>query len=108
MKVVIKDPTYAREDKYTQRIIRMSIEKLKARYEQYHNQNKTVDDIYGDNVLIHDKINGFCVFKTHINRIQMRLLYTVRNDKIIIVSHFIKKDHPHDWIPYFENVTKNL
>lgn len=108
MKILNEDINFQREDKYTQKIIMKSVKNLHDRLIQYNLNGKSLDTIKGDDVLIHDWINGHAVFKTHIGRIQMRILYTVKDDKLIIVSHYIKKDHPHDWIPYFEKITSKV
>lgn len=113
MKVVIKDPQYKKQDKSTQRSIDIGIEKLKNRLSTYIDQGKTLETIFGDNVLIHDCYEGgYYAYKCHINKIQLRLLYTLNKDKLIIFAHWIKKANyqtpSKTYMNYFENVCSGL
>lgn len=109
MKIIMKDVTYPKCDRHTQKTIDHAAEKLLDRLVLYYNQGKTIDTIFGDDILIHDIFEkDYYVYKCYINNVQMRLLYTMKGDKLIVVSHYIKKDKPQEWLPYFKHVAKKL
>ena len=68
------------------------IEKLEERYKYYQKQNIVITNLFGDDNIIHDIVDdGFYVYKSQFNRIQVRLLYKVDdNDNIDVVYFYIK------------------
>lgn len=112
MKVIIKDPTYKKSDPNTKRCIDLGIKKLQQRISNYLNQEQQINQVFNDDTLIHDIICGFYVYKCRANNNQLRLLYTMNDNKLIILSHFIKKtdesNHNQAYIPHFEKVCKTL
>ena len=106
MKLIIKDKRYHKEDPYVKRSIDRAVKKLLDRYQQYQLQNKTIDTVFNDDILIHDRLSGLFVYKCSINGMQFRLLYTIRNNKLLLISYYIKKKHSKEWIPFFEKVSK--
>lgn len=112
MKVIIKDPAYKKSDPNTRRCIDLGIKKLQQRIEQYLDQDKPVNQVFNDDILIHDIICGFYVYKTKANNNQLRLLYTMNKNKLVVVSHYIKKSdealHNQTYIGHFERVCSNL
>lgn len=106
MVIVQKDKAYTKVDKSTKRTINRGIEKLDARLSMYFSQNIRIENIYNDDVLIHDIINkNFYVYKCQVDSMQLRILYTVSEDKLIIVSHYCKKKPTKEYIPYFERIS---
>ena len=92
MKVVMKDPSYKKLDHNTKRCIDLGIKKLQQRIDSYLVQERQINQVFNDDTLIHDIICGFYVYKCRANNNQLRLLYTMNNNKLIIISHFIKSN----------------
>lgn len=108
MKVVRKDKTYHKQKVDVQRSIDMAIERLKMRMLEYQEQNIEVGKIFGDDIIIHDIINKyFYVYKCRVNQMQIRLLYTMKDDKLIIISHWYKNRTNNDYIKYFKDVSNS-
>ena len=112
MKVIIKDPTYKKSDPNTKRCIDSGIKKLQQRIENYTENGTTINRVFNDDVLIHDIICGFYVYKTKTCNNQLRLLYTIINDKLFVISHYIKKSdenmHNQAYIGHFEKACDTL
>lgn len=108
VKVVIADREYQKECKSTQRILNIAINKLKFRISTYTDKQVNIDTLVGDNVLKHDIINGLYVYKCSVNRNQIRLLYTYKDGKLIIISHYQKKQPTTEYIDYFEKISKTV
>lgn len=71
----------------------MCINKLEERYKYYQKQNMTITNLFGDGHIIHDIIDdGFYVYKSQFNKIQVRLLYKVDNNNSIDVVYFYIKN----------------
>ena len=65
--------------------------KLKARLEEYGKQGIAVSKIFNDSRTMCDIINKhYYVFKGKVRNIQVRILYTVKGETIIIYDVFIK------------------
>ena len=60
-----------------------------------------------DDKLVHDAYvsNGkrFFLFKCRIKSMSLRLLYTLENDDIVIISYVCKKDSRYEYFDFFEN-----
>ena len=71
-----------------------------------------LDTVFNDDVIIHDIIGGFYVYKCRANNNQLRLLYTMTKNKLVIVSHYIKKsdeaNHNQTYIPHFERAVARM
>lgn len=105
MKVKQHDRQYYKVDNYTRKVIDRAVGKLCDRLQYYLDQGKRIDNIFGDDILIHDIFaKNLYVYKCYINGMQMRLLYTVNGKTLVIVAHYIKKDKPQEWLSYFEKV----
>lgn len=108
MKVVQNDKTYKKVDKSTKRSIDRGIMKLQSRLSEYLNKNIKIENVFKDDVLIHDIINKhYYVYKCHVDKLQLRILYTVHEDSLIIVSHYCKKSKTKEYIFYFERVSSD-
>lgn len=109
MKITYLDSQYKKLDEYSQKVYRRAVQKLVDRLQYYLNQGKRIDNIFGDDILIHDifEKNQY-VHKCYINGMQMRILYTVKNDELLIIAHYVKKDKPQEWLPFFKNVSKKM
>lgn len=108
MNIIRKNDMFMKEKKDVQRSINMSIRKLKQRLEEYQKQNISPDRVFNDDITKHDVINNcFYVYKCKVNQMQIRILYTVENDNVVIVSHYYKNRTNNDYIPYFEKVSSN-
>jgi hypothetical protein len=106
MKVVRRDKTYHKEKLDVQRSIDMAIDRLKERLQYYNDQNIEIGKVFGDDILIHDIINKYYyVYKCRVNQMQIRILYTVKDNKLIIISHWYKNRTNNDYIKYFKEVT---
>jgi mRNA-degrading endonuclease RelE of RelBE toxin-antitoxin system len=105
--LIIYDKAFSKTDNCTQSLLKKSYKKLEQRALSYFNKNIQMDQIYGDDILIHDVIDGmFYVYKTRINTLQIRVLYTVdERNNIIIIAHHIKKNNT-KYFSYFENCVK--
>ena len=91
MNIIRKNDMFMKEKKDVQRSINMSIRKLKQRLEEYQKQNISPDRVFNDDITKHDVINNcFYVYKCKVNQMQIRILYTVENDNVVIVSHYYK------------------
>ena len=91
LQIIINDKTYRKEDKSTRRSIDRGIVKLEARLSEYINRNIRIENVFNDDILVHDIINKhFYVYKCQVDRIQLRILYTVVNEKLVVVSHYCK------------------
>lgn len=109
MKIINKDILYDKENADTKRSIDMALSKLEERLSKYVvDQKIDVGKIFNDDVLMHDIINKrYYVYKCKANNMQIRLLYTVKNNKIILISHWYKKRTDTKYIQYFENIVAN-
>ncbi len=106
MLVIQNDKTYKKTDKSTQKSISKGINRLIARLTDYASQNIAIENVLNDDILIHDIINKcFYVYKCQVDKIQLRILYTVSDGKLIIVSHYCKKKPTKEYIAYFEKVS---
>ena len=106
MKVVLADKTYSKAKVDVQRSIDMSIERLNKRISKYKDQNIDIRKVFNDDSTIHNIINdNFYVYKTKANQMQIRLLYTIKNNKLVIVSHWYKNRTNNDYIKYFKEIT---
>lgn len=103
MNIIIEDKSFHKKDKYTQKIINKGIKRLMERLSQYNGTD--IDKIFGDNILIHDIIDkDKYVFKSRVNNVQLRILYTIIDGDLIILSHWCKKQTGKEYIRYFENL----
>ena len=106
IQTIIMDKTFFKEDKSTKRSIDRGIQKLEARLSEYLTKDINIENIFNDDVLIHDIINKrFYVYKCQVDRIQLRILYTVIDESMIIISHYCKKAPTKEYINYFEKVS---
>lgn len=89
--------------------------KLRDRYQEYYNSGISIVHIFNDRILIHDvlgKNKDYYVYKYSHKNIQIRLLYKVSNNKIIIVSCHVKNGSRynsgscHDGSKYLDNFRK--
>lgn len=106
--LIIIDKDFNKTDKSTQNSLKKAFIKLEQRAQSYFNKNIRIDQIFDDDVLIHDIINDSCyVYKTKVNNMQIRVLYTVNDqNNIIIIAHHIKKNNM-KYFSYFENCANN-
>ena len=103
MKVINKDKTYEKESIDIKKAIDKSIQKLMNRLSPYLESGKKIQQIFGDDILIHDIIRDiWYVYKCQTNNVQIRILYTVEDNKVIVLSHFCKKRSNKEYIKYFE------
>lgn len=108
MKIVVNDVSYKKSDKSTQRVIDKGVSKLSARLCEYERNGVKISCIFGDDTLIHDIIRKkYYVYKCRIDKVQLRILYTVHNDELIIISHYCKKQDSKEYISYFEKICCN-
>ena len=109
---------YKKLDPSIRKAVDMCIVKLEERYKYYQNQNIAITNLFGDGNIIHDIVDdGFYVYKSQFNKIQVRLLYKVNNDNEIDVIYFyikngnnlvnIKGKKQTRYISLFENFVKN-
>lgn len=106
--IIIRDSKFSKLDKASQRTIKKGIEKLESRLSQYGDDIK-IENIFDDDILIHDIVNKkFYVYKCTIGKVQLRLLYTIKDDVLYIISHYFKKSSNKEWISYFENVADDF
>lgn len=106
LQIIINDKAYRKEDKSTRRSIDRGIVKLEARLSEYLSRNIRIENVFNDDILIHDIINKhFYVYKCQVDKIQLRILYTVVNEKLVVVSHYCKKSSTKEYIGYFEKVS---
>lgn len=105
-KTIIRDKMYNKADKSTKQSIDKGIAKLEARLYSYLNRNIKIENVFNDDVLIHDIINKrFYVYKCQVDKLQLRILYTVVDEGLIIVSHYLKKSPTKEYISFFERVS---
>lgn len=105
LKIVINDRKYNKEDKSTKRSIDKGIVRLKARLSEYLSRNIRIENIFNDDILIHDIINKqFYVYKCQVDKFQLRILYKVEDGELVIISHYFKKSPSKEYIRYFEKV----
>lgn len=107
MKIIRKDPAYSKEKLDVQRSVDMAVDRLHERLSSYiEDQKLEVGKIFGDDIVIHDIINKyFYVYKCRVNQMQIRILYTVRNGKLIILGHWYKNRTNNDYIKHFKQIT---
>lgn len=106
LQTIINDKSYKKEDKSTKRSIDKGIIKLEARLSEYLNRNIKIENVFNDDILIHDIINKrFYVYKCQVDKIQLRILYTVVNENLVVISHYCKKSPTKEYIGYFEKVS---
>lgn len=106
LQIIINDKTYKKEDKSTKRSIDKGIVKLETRLSEYLNRNIKIENVFNDDILIHDIINKrFYVYKCQVDKIQLRILYTVVNENLVVISHYCKKSPTKEYIGYFEKVS---
>lgn len=109
MKVVWEDKTYRKEKPDVQRSIDMAVDRLKTRLSVYVDQNIEVGKIFGDDIMIHEIINKYYyVYKCKVNQMQIRILYTMRDGKLVIVSHWYKNRTNNDYIRHFKDITSSM
>lgn len=111
MNIIQKDKTYDKVNSDVKRSIDMSIKRLESRLSSYiEDQDIDVGKIFNDDILMHDIINKkFYVYKNKVNRMQMRILYTVDDDNnLVILSHWYKNRTNKDYIKYFEQLADTL
>lgn len=89
-----KSHEYKKLDAYSRNTIDLSIKKLEERYDNYRKQNIVITNLFGDDNLIHDIINGeFYIFKCRNRNVQVRLLYNVDDkNNLNVISFFIKNN----------------
>ena len=109
---------YKKLDPSIRKAVDMCIAKLEERYKYYQNQNITITNLFGDGNIIHDIVDdGFYVYKSQFNKIQVRLLYKVDDNNEIDVVYFyvkngnnlvnIKGKRQTRYISLFENFVRN-
>ena len=107
MKVINMIPSFGKIDASTRRGIYTGIKRLKERIETYIQYNGSFENIGMDDKLVHDAYvsNGkrFFLFKCRIKSMSLRLLYTLENDYIVIISYVCKKDSRYEYFDFFEN-----
>lgn len=102
---VIIDRNYKKEDKSTKRSIAKGVAKLETRLASYLDRNIRIENIFNDDILVHDIINKhFYVYKCQADKIQLRILYTVTDERLEIVAYYCKKSPTKEYIKYFEKV----
>ncbi len=105
MNIVVNDIYYKKSDKSTQKAIDKGVSKLHARISEYERCGIKISSVFNDDTLIHDIIRKrFYVYKCRIDKLQLRILYTVQDDALIIISHYCKKQDSKDYISYFEKI----
>lgn len=105
MTVVQNDKTYKKADKSTKRSIDKGIMKLQSRLAEYIDKNIKIENVFNDDILIHDIINKhFYVYKCQVDKLQLRILYTIHEDNLIIISHYCKKSPTKEYIAYFQKI----
>ena len=95
-RILIYDNKFNKHDPSTISVLDKALNKLEHRINMYVGRNIPLNQVFNDDVLIHDIIKAptqdYYVFKTEVNNLQIRILYTVdAANHIIIVSHFLKK-----------------
>ncbi len=84
---------YKKLDPSIRKAVDMCIAKLEERYKYYQNQNIAITNLFGDGNIIHDIVDdGFYVYKSQFNKIQVRLLYKVDGNNEIDVIYFYVKN----------------
>lgn len=70
------------------------IDKLEKRYSYYQEQNIAITNLFGDGNIIHKILDdNFYVYKSQFNKIQVRLLYKVDDNKINVIYFYIKNNN---------------
>ena len=107
MNIIQKDKTYDKVNSDVRRSIDMSIKRLESRLSNYIDQDINAGKIFNDDILIHNVINKkFYVYKSKVNQMQIRILYTVDEDNnLVILSHWYKNRTNNDYIKYFKELT---
>ena len=108
--MIILDKIYKKSDKCIRKSLDKAFEKLESRIKIYLSNNISLDRVFGDDILIHDIVNdNYYVYKTTVNNLQIRVLYTMNQSKnLVIVAHYIKKKNNKKYFEYFENCSKNI
>lgn len=106
MKIVLRDPEYRKENVDVRRSINMAIKRLEQRLSQYAVQeNFNPEKIFADDVIVHDIFNKhFYVYKCKVNQMQIRLLWKVENNKLVIVAHWYKFRTDNGYIDHFQKM----
>lgn len=96
-------------DPYLIKVVNKAVQKLIQRLSQYMSQGISIERVFNDDVIKHDIIcKSLYVFKCTSNGLQIRLLYTVKDDTIILISYFIKNKlnslDEQEWIGTFEKI----
>lgn len=106
MQTIINDKAYKKEDKSIKRSIDKGIVKLEARLDEYIRRNIKIENVFNDDILVHDIINKqYYVYKCQVDKIQLRILYTVVDDTLVVISHYCKKSPTKEYIGYFEKIS---
>lgn len=99
MNTIIVDRCFDKKDKSTQKVILRGITKLQNRYEYY----REAECIFNDDILVHDIIEKkYFVYKCCVGKVQLRILYFLDNETLIIISTYIKKKATKEYIAFFE------
>lgn len=85
---------YKKLNPSTRKAVDGCIDKLIERYNEYKKQNIAITNLFGDSTIIHDIVDdGFYVYKSRCNKVQVRLLYKVSKDDKINVAYFYIKNN---------------
>lgn len=111
-RILIYDNKFSKHDPSTISVLDKALNKLEHRINMYVGRNVPLNQVFNDDVLIHDIIKAptqdYYVFKTEVNNLQIRILYTVdAANHIIIVSHFLKKNAK-SYLYEFQRIANNI
>ena len=112
-RILIYDNKFSKHDPSTISVLDKALNKLEHRINMYVGRNVPLNQVFNDDVLIHDIIKAptqdYYVFKTEVNNLQIRILYTVdAANHIIIVSHLLKKKNPKSYLYEFQRIANNI
>jgi hypothetical protein len=109
MKTFNRIKSYQKINKDTRKSIDKGIQKLRDRLNTYFSNNENINDIHGDGILIHDIYDEdgykFYVYKCRVLTMSLRLLYTIEDGNLVIVSYYIKEtpyNKINDYFKFFE------
>ena len=112
-RILIYDNKFSKHHPSTISVLDKALNKLEHRINMYVGRNVPLNQVFNDDVLIHDIIKAptqdYYVFKTEVNNLQIRILYTVdATNHIIIVSHFLKKKNAKSYLYEFQRIANNI
>lgn len=106
MKIVRKDKSLTKENINVQRSVNIAVRRLNERLSQYVDvQHMDVGKIFNDDILMHDILNGtYYIYKCACNQMQIRILWTVEDNKLVIISYWYKNRTNNEYIRYFADL----